>query len=366
MAKARLVSYRGKRPIGIRWSLGKHSGEVSSGTMDRDIAIGEKALLLRDLTDGILPSKENEGPDISWTAFRNRYEEEHVSMLSEGSKSGWTTSANHCERLLKPRRLADIDKAALSKLRGKLLSEDKATGSVSSYMGTLRAALGWAYDQDILTALPPRLRTPRTLKKRSGMRSRPIVAEEFDRIVLAAKLVRPKDYEQWQHFLRGLWHSSLRLDELRRLVWTEGEPLSIDTLGKYPMIRMYAEGHKSGRDCFQPITPEFWELISKRGQSRQGHVFQLPCRGRDQMTRKRVIRVISDIGRRAGVVTSTSGKAKTATSHDIGRRAALTRLSHTLTLSQTQQWARHSDPKTTSEFYIRDEAEALAEAVGWK
>lgn len=214
-----------------------------------------------------------------------------------------------------------------------------------------------------LIEILPRVRTRKGLRKRSGMRSRPITGEELDRIIDAAKIVRPEDYEVWQHFLRGLWHSSLRVDELRRLSWDADEELSINTDGKYPMIRMFAEGHKSRRDCYQPITPEFWALINRPGVARRGPVFPLPGK-KGQLTIKRVVRIISDIGRRAGVITDPA-TGKTATSHDIGRRAALTRLSHTLTLTQTQQWARHSDPRTTTEYYVRDEAEALAEAVGW-
>ena len=343
--------------------MGDKSGETTAGTSDWEEAVGEKALVLRDLANGILPGKVIDGPNISWADFRLRYQTEHLVALSDGSRSAWTTAANHLERLLNPRRLAEIDKGALSKFRGKLAAEELAGNSVATYVRTIRAAIGWAYDMDLVTELP-RLRIRKGLKRKSGMRSRPITGEEFDRIIAAAESERPNDYIVWQDFLRGLWHSSLRVDELRRLSWDSRSELSIDESGQYPMIRMFAEGHKSGRDCFQPITPEFWELISKTGRSRSGYVFPLPARKGDQMTAKRVIRVISDIGKAAGVITDpTTGK--TATSHDIGRRAALTRLSKVLTMSQTQQWARHSDPRTTSQFYLRDEANALAEAAGW-
>ena len=363
-ARARLVNYK-DRPFGIRWEYGEFTGQISTGTNNRDKAAGEMALLLRDLEQGIIPGQEDEGPNISWADFRIRYQSEYLRTMSEGSWSGWTTAANHYERLLKPTRLSDLNKSAFSKLRGLLLEEGKAVSSIASYTRTLRAALGWAYSEELLRDPPPRIRARKGLRKRSGMRSRPITGEEFDRIVEAAKVERPKDYKVWQRFLKGLWESSLRVDELRRLTWDEGDDLSIDSSGKYPMIRMLAEGHKSGRDCFQPITPEFWALISKPGVVRRGNVFPLPGRKGQQMTRKRVIRVVSAIGKRAKVITGIT-TAKTATSHDIGRRAALTRLAGKMKLSQVQQWARHSDPRTTSEFYIRDEANALAEAVGWE
>jgi integrase len=365
---ARLIDYKGQRAYGIRWECGKRKGEVASNTLDRDEAVGQKALLLDRLSRGIFPKREADGPGITWADFRKRYRNEHVELLSEGSKSAWTTAANWYESLMSPRHLADVDKATLSKFRGELLAAKKSPNTVATYLRTIRAGLGWAYDMDLLKIVP-RVRARKGLQQRSGMRSRPITAEEFERIILAVPKVRngPRqgDVDLWQRFLRGLWLSSLRVDELRRLSWDAGADLSIDAAGKYPMIRMLAEGHKSRKDCYQPITPEFWALISKPGVQRTGYVFPLPGVNGQQMTRKAVIRVVSAIGKKAGVVTNT-GTKKTATSHDIGRRAVLTRLAATMTLSQTQQFARHSDPRTTSEFYIRHEAESLAEAAGWK
>jgi integrase len=235
---------------------------------------------------------------------------------------------------------------------------------VATYLRTLRAALGWACDEAELIKSAPKIRARRKLKRKRGMRSRPITGEEFDRILKAVSEIRPRDAAAWLDFIKGLPMSSLRIDELRRLSWDEGAELSIDQTGRYPVIKMLAEGHKAGEDCYQPITPEFWALISRPGRLRTGHVFPLAGRGQ-QMTRKAVIRVVSAIGAKAGVITEpTTGK--TATSHDIGRRAALTKLSETLSMSQTQQMARHADPRTTSQYYLRHDAEKLAEAIGWQ
>ncbi len=360
---ARIVKYK-TRAIGIRWRSGKRFGEVSTGTTDDVDAIGQLAVILDRMRRGVLPGSEADGPDITWEAFRTRYQTEYVASLSPGSQSAWTTTANWLESLCKPKQLAEVDKAMLSRFSGSLQLEGLSPNSVATYLRTLRAALGWAHEMDLLETLP-RIRARRGLKVNRSMRSRPISGEEFDRIMAAAKTVRPKDYADWQRFLRGLSHSTLRVDELRRLSWNLGAGLAIDQTGKYPMIRMAAEAHKSREDWFQPITPEFWEVLTMRGFPRTGFAFPLPGRRGQQMTGKRVVRTISEIGRKAGVITDPS-TGKTATSHDIGRRASLTRLSSTLSMAQTQQFARHSDPRTTSQFYIRHEAEVLAEAVGWR
>jgi integrase len=300
---------------------------------------------------------------MRWADFRRTYESQYLVTLSEGSQSAWTTSANWFERCIKPRRLSDCDKAALSRFHGMLLAEELSPNSAATYLRTVRAALGWAYDMDIIDSVPT-IRVRKGLRKSSNMRSRPISGEEFDRIIDAAAKVRPKDADIWQDFLRGLYLSSLRVDELRRLRWDASGDLCIDTSGKIPFIRILAEGQKNRSDGYQPMTPDFWALISKVGRPRTGYVFPLPGRG-EQMTRKRVIRTISLIGKKAGVVTD-SNSGKTATSHDIGRRACITRLAEKLSMSQTQAWARHSDPRTTSQFYIRHEAESLARAAGWE
>jgi integrase len=359
---ARIATYKG-RAYGIRWRCGKRVGEVSAETVDRDEAIGVKAVILDQLRRGIFPGAEEDTPEIGWPAFRERYTLEHVRTLSEGSRSAWTTTANWFEKLCKPRRLAEINKGLLSRFHSALLDEGLSDNSVATYLRTLRAALGWAHEMDLLEVIP-RVRARKGLKRHKAMRSRPITGEEFERIVAIAPAVRPKDSADWQRFLRGLYHSTLRVDELRRLSWGGGSDLTIDQTGKYPMIRMLAEGHKSGTDCFQPITPEFWKILTQRGASQTGFAFPLKGR-RGQMSRKAVIRVVSAIGKKAGVITDIDTK-KTATSHDIGRRASLTRLAGTLSTSQTQQFARHSDPRTTSQYYIRHDAETLAEAVGWR
>lgn len=307
---------------------------------------------------------------MRWEDFKFTYRMEYLSTLSEGSQSAWTTASNWLDKLIKPRRLSDLNKATLSRFHGLLLShvskerpKQMSASSAATYVRTIRAALGWAVDMDFIEHAP-KLRVRKGLKKQSGMRSRPITAKEFDAILTAVADVRPRDTETWRRFLRGLSLSSLRIDELRRLTWDDTDDLSIDTTGSIPVIRMLAEGHKSGTDCFQPITPAFWSLITEGNRPRVGYVFPLPGKT-GQMTRKRVIRTISKIGKQSKVVTN-SATNKTATSHDIGRRSFLTALSTQLSMSQTQAWARHSDPRTTSQYYIRHEAEALARAAGWQ
>ncbi len=185
-------------------------------------------------------------------------------------------------------------------------------------------------------------------------RSRPVTLEEFERILTCVPKVRARDPELGVSFLKGLWEGGFRLEELVRLSWDSGQPLSIDAAGKFPLVRILSEGEKAHHDRLQPITPEFWDLLCETPlEKRYGPAFPLPCGS------KRACRIVSDIGRRAGVVTDPSS-GKCATSHDIGRRALTTRLGECLTESQLAQWMRHESPETTRQYYNLPTAMSLS------
>lgn len=359
-ASARIVHYKG-RPFGVRWKLGTDEGEITTGTFDRDEAIEFKAMLVSQLNEGYIPGRESEGPMIEWPDFRLRYQLEYLSSLSKRYCESWRTTANHVERVLDPKHLSEINKNQLSYFRGVLIEEGKSLASVKSYMATLQAALAWAVDVDLLDKVP-KLRRLKGVGKTPTMRSRPTNEEEFERILANFAKERPYDTDQWIDFCKGLRYSGFRIDELRRLSWNEGDPLSIDQSHELPLIRMFAEGHKSRRDVFQPMTPEFWKLISKPGRSRSGLVF--PMQGqRGPFQSNWIGEVIAQVGKRAGIITGEKGK--TATSHDIGRRMFITHVAKTQGLSSAQKWARHSDPSTTANYYVVHDAIALAKESGW-
>lgn len=351
--RVRVVRYK-SRPYGLRWTQADGSyREVSSGCTRLRDAEREAARLEVQLSESAIDS-----PDIGWRQFRERYEQEKLPQLSESSYVQWQTTANWLERTINPRRLADINRSMLSRFQGQL-REHVSEASVRSYLRTLLAALGWAADVDLI-AEAPRIRLPRRTGTRN-MRSRPINVEEFERILMAVPRVRPHDAPAWEKFLLGLWHSGLRVDELRRLSWNQGEQLSLDLTHEVPLIRMVAGGHKSRRDEFQPVTPEFWALIKTAPPNRQGHVFPLSGR-RGQMTRKATTRVVATIGHAAGVITEPDS-GKTATSHDIGRRAFLTRMDQVLSIAELQKWARHASPATTMGYYHHRTAVELGRKV---
>jgi integrase len=348
--KVIVVKYK-NRPFGIRWtnSVGK-TREESTGVRNRREA--ERIAAAKEIE---LEKFDPDSKMIAWSAFRERYENEELSRLSDATWGIWTTSANRLETDMNPDRLADVTKSLLS--RWLMLMRDAGLADMSqrTYVSHIRSALSWACYVDLLDFVP-KLRLPRLISRK--MRSRGVTEVEFTSILNAVPTIRPNDSDRWVKFLNGLYHSSLRADELRRLSWDADAELSVITTFDYPLIRMLAPGHKARRDEYQPVTPDFWQLIA--GDVRYGYVFPLKDKG--QLSQKRTIRTISDIGEASGVVTDeTTGK--TATSHDIGRRAFLSRMDSDLSTAELQKWARHASPQTTMQFYHHKSAIELAKKV---
>ena len=126
---------------------------------------------------------------------------------------------------------------------------------------------------------------------------------------------------------------------------------------------MLESGHKARRDEYQPLTPEFWKLIEVPKPQRHGYVFPFSARRSGaQLTRKATIRIVSELGAAAGVITDAA-TGKTATSHDIGRRAFLTRMDKLLSIAELQKWARHASPQTTMGYYHHRTAIELGRKV---
>ena len=354
-ARVRVARYK-DRPHGLRWSADGHSGEISSGELLYTKALVAAGLLLAELERGVLPT---DGPTSTcWAVFRRMYEDQGLSQLSEASQGQWRTAVNWVEKILDPKSLHDFDKQSIRKLRDLLLAEGLSPASVRSYLATLRAGLAWACDEADLIDDVPRFKMPKTVGT-SNMRSRPITLEEFERILSVVPKVRKHDADDWTRFLKGLWLSGLRVDELRRLSWEPSAKLCVVTHTEYPLVRILLGGQKAKREEFAPITKAFWDLISEG----EGTGYVLPLRGRKgQMIRSHVIRVIAEIGRRAGVVTDAT-KGKTATSHDIGKRAYITRMDGTLTGPELQKAARHASIETTMSYYHHKTAIELAAKI---
>ena len=309
---------------------------------------------------------------VTWQQFRKRYETEKLAGLSHNTALAWGTAANHLQRVLNPDRLCKLTPQAMSRFAAKLREEGTGEVALGTYLRTLRAALGWAVDQGMLAAVP-KMDAPR----RGGARARAVTAEEFDRMLAAVPKVRPDDSAAWIRYLTGLWLSGLRLEESTVLSWEQDAPFAVDLTGRRPAFRIAAAAQKARRDERLPMTPDFAEwLLATPEAERVGPVFRLDGTfTRTAIDHKHVGRLVSFIGRKAGVVVGTAEKRKRvdgklttttvkkfASAHDL-RRAFGTRWAKRKMPAVVQRLMRHASISTTMKYYVTMDADSVADEL---
>jgi integrase len=220
----------------------------------------------------------------------------------------------------------------------------------------------------MLPAMPKILR-PKRAKQYKKPKGRAPTETEFKDILKAVPEVVGKNRApSWQHFLRGLWWSGLRLGEALELWWNRQDRLCIDLSGTKPVLRIPADLEKGHQDRLLPIAPEFTEfLLETPPDERTGRVFTPePDRVHGEgLTLDRVSRVISIIGEKAGVVVhidSRTGKMKYASAHDF-RRAFGDRWALRVMPPVLMQLMRHESIETTMKYYVGRSVEATTEVL---
>ena len=311
--------------------------------------------------------------EMSWETFRERYEREHVAGLAKETAAKVATVCTYVENYIAPRRLFDVTGERISQLAARLREAKKSESTIKGYLGQLKAMLRWGVSQKLLPECPP-IPTVRRAKKSSGatpMKGRPITGEEFERMLAVVPQVVGEDAAPaWQHYLRGLWFSGLRLQESLELYWDRQDklhPILPKPGNGLPVLRILAELEKGHADRLLPIAPEFAVFLLETPETeRTGPVFKLPkhkCRNveaRGNWAGK----IISGIGSKAGVIVRTDPadpkKKKYASAHDL-RRAFGTRWAERVMPAVLQTLMRHESIETTLRYYVGANAERTAE-----
>lgn len=299
--------------------------------------------------------------DLSWEQFRVRYEDEHLAGKAPRTGEQFGTAADQFERAVgKPRHLEAIDAAVLSQVVSDWRHWRLAETTIHGYLGHLRAAFRWAARLGFIPRAPtfPMPKLPRRL-----MRGRPILPAEYRRIIRATRAVAGARWRDWVRFQRGLWLGGLRLGEAVQLSWDAGH-VRVDLDGaRRPRLIFRAEGQKARRDELAPITPEFARWLARTPRAdRRGLV--LPLRstkgGSAIVSLKRIGRVLSDIGRAAGVQVNDKGKH--ASTHDF-RRSFGTRWAAKVKPLTLKALMRHRSIETTLRYYVDQDADDVADEL---
>jgi len=242
-----------------------------------------------------------------------------------------------------------------------------AESTIQGHLAHLKAALRWAERCGLIVKAPAFPKLQRT--KADTMKGRPILGEEFDRMITAVPKVKAigKDRAaEWERYLRGLYYSGFRVGESLALSWDEGAPLVVDLSARRPVVHIAAEGQKSHKSQTLPIAPEFAAMLEATPQAqRTGFVFNPLSGGNRRASREVAIRTISDIGEAAGIKTWTNPRTKAvkfATAHDL-RRAFGLRWSSRVMPAVLQQMMRHATIQTTLKFYVGRDAQAAADVI---
>ncbi|HEX6987661.1 MAG TPA: tyrosine-type recombinase/integrase, partial [Planctomycetaceae bacterium] len=259
----------------------------------------------------------------TWEDFRKRVERDFLPEKRESTRLGYAGAMNAVEELLAPKLVSAIDGEAIDTLKAKL-REKGLKGkpiretTIASYLRHIKALLRWGHRRKLIRAVPA-IDMPRHTKVAGG---RPITEAEFEKVLAAAPgVVGDERAASWQHLLRGLWTSGLRIGEAARLTWDDPALPRVDIDRPRPMLLIPAAHQKAGRDTITPIVPEFLALLRETPpEARTGFVFN-PRAARvvgPRLTQDAMQHVIADIGRKSGVRVRADRESYVS-AHDLRR-----------------------------------------------
>ncbi len=304
---------------------------------------------------------------ITWDEFRLKYEAEVLPSLAAATDTKISGVFNAVEKYLSPGLQRSVTAERLSYLQSKLREAGRADNTIKSCMAHLVASIRWAVGVGLLHAAP-KVQMPKPAKGAKMMKGRPITGEEFDHMLAKCEaVVGAERAASWQHYLRGLYCSGLRLAESLELCWDQDNRLCVDLSGKRPMLRIPAALEKGNQDRLLPMAPEFAEFLAATPEAdRTGYVFK-PEAARvhgERLGALRVCQIVSKIGEKAGVKVATDpkGKIKYASAHDL-RRSFGERWASRVMPQVLMELMRHESIDTTLKFYVGRNAQTTADVL---
>jgi integrase len=373
--KVLVVDYGPRRSLMLRYTdpTDGRQKTKSAKTRSRKEALKAAGQWQDELRNG----RYHAASTMTWQDFRQRYENEVLAGLADGTDHKAQGVFNHVESILNPMLLRHLTEQRISYLQAELRNRGRSKATIKGILAHLGAALRWAAKMKLIPTAPV-IESPKRAKGSTLMKGRPIVLEEFERMLAAVERVvdAPRKLPNgavaaslhraasWRHYLRGLWLSGLRLGESLDLTWERNDDgLYVDLSGRRPMLRISADAEKGNKDRLLPCSPEFAEfLLATPEVERVGYVFnplaEHPCGG-SRLGNSQTGRTISAIGRAAGVKVSDK---KFASAHDL-RRSFGERWASRVMPQVLMELMRHESIETTLRFYVGKNAERTADVL---
>ena len=354
---------------------------TTAGSRDPNIVAEKQAELQFRLSKGMKPKKAEGEPvagHVSWDEFRDAY------FIYKDFNKDIVSRLQIAEKIVQPKSLAEFTTVeSMEKLKKGLLNgvggrkSFRSPQTVKSTLKAIYAALNWAVRKKgwITSFVEADLSG---LEKKDDMKGRPLCGEEFDRMLDACDLVAGAGHgESWKHLLRGAATSGLRMKELMGLSWDIWDTFQPRwPKGALPVLELMSTQKNRKKETI-PLCPWLEDLLLETPKKlRTGWVFNPKSLqanyGRpspERLTAERVGKIVSKIGKAAGVIVDRSdkGEIKYASLHDLRRTFAQNLADSDMPKELVKTLMRHADIRTTERYYqvtnIQREAGAIRDRL---
>lgn len=316
----------------------------SSGTNDAVAAEKASADLEYELNHGL----HKEPNKMPWDRFRDLYETEKLVGDREATQRKAANIFDRFEKLMNPRTIGGVTERTISQYAAQLLAKGLKKPTIQGHLSYLKAALRWAWRQKFITEVPTIImpKIPKGANKAKVRAAAKISGEAFERLLMKC----PND--GWRLFLSLCWHCGLRRSEARRV-----RGCDIDLAAGTIAIPVNKAGDESAT---VDIPYDLEDMLLARwpdgrrpedGAKPDGQYLpegNLITSAEVQVSTSAVSRLFKKIATHAGV--KGGGKDGLVTLHDL-RRAFGSRWASRAPAQVLKRMMRHSDIKTTLEFY---------------
>ncbi len=313
----------------------------SAGTSDPVLA--EEAR--KDLEYELAHGRHQEASRMTWAAFRECFEDEHLPGCRPGTREVFAAMFGDFEAICNPRTLRGVNERTLSAFAAGLRKRPGRKGfleasTIHTKLRFLHIALAWAASQKLLVECP-KFPTVNVVERDP----QPVPAESFERL-----LAKADDPEMRTYLLCG-WLAGLRRNEALLLEW---EPSELVPWVNWDQERIVlpAQFVKGKRDQWIPLDPELREALEAlpRHGKRVFHFTSQRTKG--PLEGPSLSLRISELARRAGVKL---------TMHTL-RKGFGCRYAGKVPAQVLQKLMRHRNIALTMKFYANVD-DAVEEAV---
>jgi integrase len=341
--------FKDREHLMLQWTdpdTGKRKSK-SAGTANEKEAEQARADLEYELNHG----RYQEASRMSWERFRELFEAEYVAGKRQATRDNYRHVFDAFEAICNPRSLRAVNERTVSAFVAGMRTAKLRSGrqgmlplTIKVYLQFLRTALGWAVGQKMLPAVPkfPAVKVPKR-------KPQAVSAEAFERL-----LAKAPD-EETRVFLLAGWLAGLRISEAMALEWEETREAPYLDFDRQ-RIWLPAEFVKAAEDQWVPPAPELAEALLALPREGRKVFLLISYKTKQRMTRGGMSMRIGGLARKAGVRLSMHST----------RRGFLCRYAEKVPAQVLQRLARHSNIKTTMDYYANVDAAVEAAVLGDK